>query len=513
MIDVIKQLIEAINVLKGYQQADWESLGDGLSSDLATMLTLMRSTDYTDEQIYNTIYSSGDRKTLYKNKKYRLLNVLSRVLANKLKIPVQNRLQKERYKVHIKYHCMNLLKDMNLSHGAIWFANTNINDAIRLELTGIVLDTSRYLNRYYSSRAQKPELSLKYGKISTQYRELLSHEMEIENIRNQIASNQTNTAALKKIADEVVVPEYNPDYGQVSYFYILFHGQVRINIAEIQSNLTELVELSDYFYLQFERKKYDHKNAKGSFLNAKLRAQLQLRQYEGAQETLKLLHTKINSKSNSNWVHVADMQIRLSLATQDYDAAYKQITKLFKYKKYASRPEQYRDLYELYALYINFLVRTGHVADATPWSKRKTTTYFRSTKVFNRDTRGLHVAMIIGELLYNILELDYESMEHKIHSLKEYCSRYLRKNNENYRSNCFIKMLLEIPKANFHPVAAKRKAEKYHQKLLNHPLEMAMQSIEIEIIPFDQLWDIIIQFLRSPKRARKNAMQLSEFNL
>ena len=143
MIDVIKQLIEAINVLKGYQQADWESLGDGLSSDLATMLTLMRSTDYTDEQIYNTIYSSGDRKTLYKNKKYRLLKVLSRVLANKLEIPVQNRLQKERYKVHIKYHCMNLLKDMNLSHGAIWFANTNINDAIRLELTGIVLDTSR----------------------------------------------------------------------------------------------------------------------------------------------------------------------------------------------------------------------------------------------------------------------------------------------------------------------------------------------------------------------------------
>ena len=74
-------------------------------------------------------------------------------------------------------------------------------------------------------------------------------------------------------------------------------------------------------------------------------------------------------------------------------------------------------------------------------------------------------------------------------------------------------MLLEIPKANFHPVAAKRKAARYHQKLLNHPLEMAMQSIEVEIIPFEHLWDIIIQYLRSPKRARKNAMELSLFNL
>ena len=121
--------------------------------------------------------------------------------------------------------------------------------------------------------------------------------------------------------------------------------------------------------------------------------------------------------------------------------------------------------------------------------------------------------MIIAELLYNILELDYNAIEGRIYSLKEYCSRYLKKNNENYRSNCFIKMLLEIPKANFHPEAARRKAARYHQKLLNHPLEIAMQPREVEIIPFEQLWHIIIHYLRSPKRKRKNAMELSAFNL
>lgn len=512
MIDVIKQLIEAINVLKGYERANWEAIGEGLSSDLEQLLTLIRSTDYTDEQIYNSLYSSIDKKALYKSKKYKLLNILSRILASKLSMPAKNRLQKERYKVHVKYHCMNLLKDLNLSHAAIWFARSNINDAIRLDLTAIVLDISRYLSRYYSSRIQKPKLSLKFRDISHQYQELMRHELEIDTIRNLILSNQTDTAALKKISDQVVVPDYNPDYGQISYMYALHHGLVRINVAEIQSNLAEIVRLSEYYYLQFERKKYDHRIAKGLFLTAKVRAQLQLRQYGDAQETLQLLFAKINSDSN-NWIHVMDMQIRLSLAMQDYKAAYEQITKLFKNKQYALQPEQYRDLYEIYALYINFLVRTDHVTDATPWSKRKTTSYFRSTTVFDRDTRGLQVAMIIGELLYNILDRDYESMENKLVSLKEYCSRYLKKNNENYRSNCFIKMLLEIPKANFHPVAARRKAAKYHQKLLDHPLEMAMQAIEVEIIPFEQLWHIIIHYLQSPKRMRKNAMQLSQFDL
>ena len=181
--------------------------------------------------------------------------------------------------------------------------------------------------------------------------------------------------------------------------------------------------------------------------------------------------------------------------------------------RFNSQPQNKKDFFKLYALYINFLVRTGHVQNAAPWSKRKTTSYFRSNTVYDGDNRGVRVAIIIAELLYNILDLDYDAIEGRIHSLKEYCSRYLKKNGENYRSNCFIKILLEIPKANFHPEAARRKTARYHQKLLNHPLEIAMQPREIEIIPFEQLWHIIIHYLRSPKRMRKNAMELSAFNL
>ena len=302
---------------------------------------------------------------------------------------------------------------------------------------------SRYLSRYYSSRIQKPKLSSKYGKISNQYRKLITHEIEIENIHNSITAKQTDTNALKAISEGITVPDYVPEFGQISYMYVLLHGLVRINLAEIQSNLSEIIALSDFYYLEFEKKKYDHKNAKGIFLNSKVRAHLQLKEYADAQETLQLLFTKITSDS-VNWIHVIDMQIRLSLSTQDYDSAYEYMTQLLRSKNYSTQPKQYRDLYELYALYINFLVRTGFIKDVTPWSKRKTTSYFRSTTAFDRDTRGVRVAMIIAELLYNILDLDYDAIENRIHSLKDYCSRYLKKNNENYRSNCFIKMLLEL---------------------------------------------------------------------
>ena len=121
--------------------------------------------------------------------------------------------------------------------------------------------------------------------------------------------------------------------------------------------------------------------------------------------------------------------------------------------------------------------------------------------------------MIIVELLYNILDHDYDAMERRIYSLKEYCSKYLKKDKENYRSNCFIKMLLEIPKALFHPEAVHRKAKRYNQRLVDNPLELAMQPREVEIIPYEQLWRIILHYLRQPRRRRPHAMDVSEFDM
>ena len=197
----------------------------------------------------------------------------------------------------------------------------------------------------------------------------------------------------------------------------------------------KVITLSHFYFRHFERKKYDHKIAKAIFLRSKVEAHLQLRQYVDAQQTLDLLFTKLNGESN-NWFDAQDLQIRLSLATQDYTLAYKHLQSLLKNKRYKAQPKEKKDLYQLYAAYINFLVCTDHIPGTKPWSKKKLITYFRTTTVFDRDTRGVRIAMIIVELLYNILDHDYDAMERRIYSLKEYCSKYLKKDKENYRSNC-----------------------------------------------------------------------------
>ena len=97
-------------------------------------------------------------------------------------------------------------------------------------------------------------------------------------------------------------------------------------------------------------------------------------------------------------------------------------------------------------------------------------------------------------VIFMIVKKDYDQSIDRFDSIKKYCSRYLRK-GENPRSNCFINMLLQIPASNFHKARVEQKAKRYWDKLLITPLEVASQATEIEIIPYEDLWQFVLDSL------------------
>src|SRR5690606_20915304 len=90
----------------------------------------------------------------------------------------------------------------------------------------------------------------------------------------------------------------------------------------------------------------------------------------------------------------------------------------------------------------------------------------------------------------------YDLVMSRLESLNLYSHRYLLK-DDTFRSNCFIKMLMQLPKANFNRIALKRKAEKYYIKLKQNPSNLSMQASEIEIMPYEILWEYVLNSLDS----------------
>ena len=92
----------------------------------------------------------------------------------------------------------------------------------------------------------------------------------------------------------------------------------------------------------------------------------------------------------------------------------------------------------------------------------------------------------------------YNFIIDKTAALSRYTSRYLKK-DETYRSNCFIQILINLPRGNFHKDSFQFYAKKYIKRLQEAPLSSARQSSEFEFIPYEVLLEYVLELCKEWK--------------
>ena len=65
----------------------------------------------------------------------------------------------------------------------------------------------------------------------------------------------------------------------------------------------------------------------------------------------------------------------------------------------------------------------------------------------------------------------------------------------NIRSKIFIKMLLQIPKADFQGEKVKIKTEVLLQELIETNKATSKQEVYTELVPYEHLWNLLLQTL------------------
>jgi hypothetical protein len=119
-----------------------------------------------------------------------------------------------------------------------------------------------------------------------------------------------------------------------------------------------------------------------------------------------------------------------------------------------------------------------------------------SNEDFKKDKSGMNTTILISQICIAIAEKDNSAMD-KIDALKMYSFRYLTK--RNIRTKIFLNMIMEVLKYNFHPVAIERNTQKHLKKLEQNPAEITEEAVEIELIPYEKLWKIIIDFVKKKR--------------
>jgi tetratricopeptide (TPR) repeat protein len=228
---------------------------------------------------------------------------------------------------------------------------------------------------------------------------------------------------------------------------------------------------------------------------------LKLNKYDFAQKYLKEI-LSLSTVKGFNYFQMKGLEYMLYAYSKEYDNLYEMTLKVIaskSIKDFQINLEQWK-LREAFA---NILLEAGKIdkkiTSLPNYKKFKLNKFLNEVEFFSKDKRGTNISILIVELMHFLIRKEYDKLHSRLDALNQYTYRYLR-NDHTLRSNCFIKMLLKLPEAEYHPLRTERYVKKYEKKLRENPFKISLKSIDVEIIPYEHLWEIILDILDDNKK-------------
>ena len=407
--------------------------------------------------------------------------VLERIIEKTLKVRGENPYQRAYFDCWRKLAAVHILNGMGVRRGATWLARKTLKKAIRYDLTEIAGSLSMLLEINESISGDPREFN-KYAKSVDYYRSLFEVENKAIRYFTRLSSNfsksrEMNKELVQRAAEYVA--ELRCDLERYpSFQYTYYTYNIMAIHAQMINDHQALERICENALAFFAAKPYPiPKTVKFSFTFKPISAAIQLRDYPSA-------HKHINDAlemvqpSSYNQMLCLIYQAILGFHSDNYHLVQEAIANSSARRKYPMLDEQWR-IIEAYANLLD--INTGQVF--------RVSRFLNEVPIFSKDKRGNNIAIIGIQILFHLKFRERGKLIDKIEALQAYAYRYLRR-DETFRSNCFIHMLLCIPKVHFHPVALQRHAKKYTDRLGSY------QGGEVEVIPYEKLWEIVLIFLQ-----------------
>ncbi|MEL6866179.1 MAG: hypothetical protein AAFP19_17250 [Bacteroidota bacterium] len=375
-----------------------------------------------------------------------------------------------------------------------------LKKALKFELTELVLDAANVLRGYYGAVGANKRKFRYYDQIFVDNEpvwlaENKVHRMYLEITIEYRESNHGKAADLAKKYTEKILPLLE----QYKSYHLHLMGRLIISWAymlnyEYQETIKSCIE-AIYF---FDQKPYSANHAISIFLHNQLSCHTQLKDFDHGKLVAQRCKD-LTVKGTFNWYKTEELLLILALHTRHFSEAIEIYYHAINQPRYKFLPPSAKELWEIYGMYIHYatVVHNIEVKNAKHRVSRVRLGKFLNTvPKHTMEKRRMNIPILIIHILFLIFQNKYGKVMNRIEAIEKYCSRYLQADT-HYRSNCFIRMLLQIPRSDFHVKAVERNARKYWQKLQQSPLETANQTHEIEIIPYEELWAYVLQSLEN----------------
>ena len=232
-------------------------------------------------------------------------------------------------------------------------------------------------------------------------------------------------------------------------------------------------------------------------------AQLNNNEIEESQKTLENIFVQFPlTPGKLHWLNVYNYLFLIKMIKKEYTQAAKLISEVTHLRNFKKLNEKWHQPWLIKEAYINILLKIGKIKEEDLGQIRlrpfRINKFVNEVPLYFKDKRGTNIAILIAQFIFLLADNKTDRLFEKLDGLNQYCHRYLR-NDATFRSNCFIKMLMKIPNASFHPVRVRNHTKDYWKKLKAAPMTISEQSYEVEIIPYEDLWELVLEILEDKK--------------
>ena len=500
----MKALRELVHIVTNYKTRSIEIVGESIKNQRIGELydgildgTFSNDADAA-QHFFNDSAKNPNYRKLKNNLKKRLINTSFFIDTSQTSF---NDLQKAYYNCHKLWAANKIFVGRSARHAATEISEKILTQAIKYEFTFLVVDIANYLRGYYGGMIGDKVRYRKYKALYYEYKDIWLAEMEAEGFYIDLITNYTQNKSTKTFVKEIA-EEYLAELKDALDKY----DTHRLHLYAYLIMIVKDSSVNDYLSMKatcekaiefFKSKQAHSKVALASFLHQLVVSNVQLKEYKDARDAA-VLSSELMEYGTNNWFKSLDLHLLVCLHSGAYRDAYDVYQKAIRHKRFKTIYKNNMENWKLYEAYIYYLIGAGKIqfsfeeeSKLKPFRLGK---FLNEVPTFAKDKRGKNIPVLVIQILFMIQKRKYDAAVDRIATIEKYCARHLRK-DDTYRSNVFIKMLNLISKSHFHKAAVLRKTEKYREALHAVPPESAGQSFEIEIIPYETLWDFILEHL------------------
>lgn len=201
---------------------------------------------------------------------------------------------------------------------------------------------------------------------------------------------------------------------------------------------------------------------------------------------------KLFKPGSPEWFNFYEYHFLLLMKEEKYKKAIEIYRKIRTNKNYSLLEEADKDRWQIYRAYLVFvkdikLLKWGFDLEQ----------FLKDKPVFEKGLQGYNTATLIIQFLYLLREGRTEEIQKRIRYLQPYNSVHLDKRH-NYRTSIFIRLLSIVAEKEFNFEAVREKGKTYFKKLQQTQIPSDLK-IDMEIIPYELLWDKVLKVLQQNK--------------